>query len=466
MVFPWKQVCTVTLAALSTAAAPIESPSNWVVSRAQAWQALLGETNGWIGADGIYSISLSGYDAPGGAQNATSVFVFGDTFVGQVQSNRIGGGWRMPHNTAAVLVGGNPERGRLTYYWGSNQDGSATALFTPSTPLSKSNEWYWLHDGVAVSGRLFLTASRMTPTGEGYWGFAVTGTALLVSPPGQPLQFSQYAQFDAPLLYEPSDGRGTIVLGNAVMPNTAEAGAPFPDGYIYVYGHQNDPFNKKLVAARVPSERFGDFSHWRYWNGASWGTNLADAAVLTDRISSEFSVTPLTNGSYALIFQKDTLSADTAVRIGESPIGPFGPLIVLWTAPEVADPSLGTNILTYNAKAHPHLSAPGEWLITYNVGSTSGSEALSNAAVTRPRFIRARLEGLRFESIGSPSNAELLLQWPGDDDGSYRLEFSEQVSGTTWSALTNVACPTGHLVSIRQASPYPAGFYRLQKLPK
>jgi hypothetical protein len=44
------------------------------------------------------------------------------------------------------------------------------------------------------------------------------------------------------------DGRGEIIFGAGLMPNTAEAGAPQPDGYVYVYGHQNAPSTRSLVA--------------------------------------------------------------------------------------------------------------------------------------------------------------------------------------------------------------------------
>ncbi len=402
-----KSCLAVTLACASAWAqgVEIEDPSSWLVSSLEEWNKLLGQTNGWIGADGIFTIPLSGDDRLATAHSTTTLVVFSDTFVGQVDSGNRIVAWRMPHNTAAVLAGGTPDRAKLTYYWGTNADGSAKSLFEPSTPNAKGNEWYWLQDGIAISGRVFLTAARIAAVGEGYWGFAVTGVAMLVSAPGQPLNFAQYTQVDAPLLYDPIDGRGQIIIGAGILPNTAEAGAPFPDGYIYFYGTQNDFLNKKLVAARVLPHLIQDFSSWRYWDGAGWSTEIGDAVVLTDRVSSELSVTPLADGTYALVFQADTLGSNTAVRIGQSPVGPFGPLIPIWSAPERSDPALGTNILTYNAKAHPHLSEPGTLYITYNVGSTSGSETLANADVTRPRFIRAQISDMQKQQVNCGGGA-------------------------------------------------------------
>ena len=64
---------------------------------------------------------------------------------------------------------------------------------------------------------------------------------------------------------------------------------------------------------------------------------------------------------------KDTLSGFVAYRVGDSPVGPSGEIIPVYYTPE-KDQS--KNIITYNAKAHPHLSQDGELLISYNVNST------------------------------------------------------------------------------------------------
>ncbi len=44
----------------------------------------------------------------------------------------------------------------------------------------------------------------------------------------------------------------------------------------------------------------------------------------------------------------------------------------------------------YNAKAHPHLSPPGELLIRYNVDSSDFWGQFKNADIYRPRFIRLK----------------------------------------------------------------------------
>ena len=60
------------------------APEGWLVERADAWEALFNRTSGWTGADGIYSIPISGDESPGSAAETSTLFVFSDTFIGEV----------------------------------------------------------------------------------------------------------------------------------------------------------------------------------------------------------------------------------------------------------------------------------------------------------------------------------------------------------------------------------------------
>ena len=170
---------------------------------------------------------------------------------------------------------------------------------------------------------MYIFGLRIMAGGGGVFNFAVAGIALLSTPLDSPNPWLDHVQVDTPLHFIPTDGRGEIIFGAGIMANTAEAGATHPDGYIYIYGTQNDPFIKKLVAARVLPSEFEDFSKWRYWNGAAWSPDIETVAPLASRVSSELSVSPLPDGRVVLVFQLDTLGRDVAVRIGESPVGPW-----------------------------------------------------------------------------------------------------------------------------------------------
>lgn len=374
----------ILMGALGAAAQP------FTVEAAPEWTSLFDRREGWTGADGIYAIPLDGSELYRPQPGRRTAFVFSDTFIGRVDENgRRLSGTTMVNNTMALLQGSEPNPSKIQFFWGRNSQGQADALFKPDTPNSRPGEWYWLGDGVALNGKLHLFGNRIRRTdGGGVWGFEGTGLALLSTPLNSPNPYESFVQVDCPAyIKEPSGGRGEIIFGGAIMVNTQAAGAPRPDGYVYIYGIQNDPWIKKLLVARVLPEQFEDFSAWRYWNGVEWNEEVEASAVLTGRVSPECSITPLPNGKYLLVYQEDTLSPWVACKVGDSPTGPFGPATRLWYCDEV---NSIPDAFVYNAKAHPHLSKPGELLISYNVNAGDFWYHFENAAAYRPRFIRVR----------------------------------------------------------------------------
>jgi hypothetical protein len=354
------------------------------------WNALFDRSSGWTGADGIYSIPISGIETPGTAGSTKTLFVFGDTFVGSVGAdNKRLSGTKMVNNTLALLKGGAPIPSKMSFVVRKDNNGNVAAYFVPTTPNAGQGDWYWLSDGISINGKIHILAMRMKRGDGGVFDFAVSGTALISFPLTSTNPFQDHVQTELPLHYVPTDGRGEIIFGAGILANTSGAGAPFPDGYIYVYGTQNDPFDKKLLAARVLPGSFTDFSQWRFWNGFDWVTGISNAAPLASRVSSELSVSPLADGRYLLVFQLDTLGRDVAIRVANSPVGTFGQHYSIYRCPETG---IDNDVYCYNAKAHPHLSKPGELLISYNVNSFEFADHFNNADIYRPRFIRLRTQ--------------------------------------------------------------------------
>jgi hypothetical protein len=356
---------------------------------APGWSKLFDRSSGWTGADGIFSFSLDGWDAPADPHGpVTTLFVFSDTFIGTVntQGARVSG-VQLVHNTAARLRGTAPLPSAIGFTWG-HAGGKPAPLITPQTPQTQPGEWYWPVDGVVTGGSFYLFSQRMAQTQSGgTFDFAVVGVDLISEPTariGDP--GAAPAQADTPLFLAANATRGVEQFGNAVMANTTEAGSPLADGYVYVYGLQNDATTKWLLAARVPAAGIADFSQYRFWNGSDWVADINQSTPIIDRLSSEFSVTPLADGRYALVYQLDTLSNKVAISYGPTPVGPFSAAQVIFHCPEPAQDPSG-QVYTYNAKAHPALSQPGHLLISYNVNSFSLQENLQDAAIYHPRFI-------------------------------------------------------------------------------
>ena len=361
------------------------------VELAPEWTALFDREHDWTGADGIFSIPLNGREIGAGHDSESrTLILFSDTAIGGVGAagERLEG-TKLVNNTLAVLRGTAPEPDRIEFFWGGRITSEPAAIFAPETPDARDEEWYWLGDGVAIGDKVHILAIRMRKTEAAVFGFATSGVNLLSLDLALAHPFGNQQQRDTPFFREPEGEHGDMTFGSGILVNTEAAGAPNPDGFIYVYGVWNDP-SKKLLAARVRPAAFTDFDAWRFWDGDGWSAQLDDASPTTDQISNELSVSPLADGRYILVFHVGGITADVGVRFGDSPVGPFGDIHTIYHTPE---PSTDPETFVYNAKAHPHLSRPGELLISYNVNTFDfWGDFFRDADIYRPRFIRLKLE--------------------------------------------------------------------------
>ena len=375
------------------------------VEPAQEWTELFARTSGWTGADGIYTLPLSGDDSPGAGARTATLLVFGDTFIGSVDRGGARVGAAMVNNTLAVLEGAAPDPSRIRFLWRTTADGRPASMIVPRTPRGREvpNGYYWLQDGAVVGDAWYCFPVLIGPNPAGPEGFQfalhdVTRVAVpTTTDPDCPLDWSRERQVDTPLHYQDGDGH-VVHFGAALLPNTRQSGAPQPDGFVYVYGllQAGGPVPHRLVVARVPEAAFADdaFAAWRFWDGGRWQPDRTRVAPVAPAVSPEASVSPLVGGGwhgrYALTCQlRDTV----ALYLADGPAGPFRDPVPLWRCPETRAPDRPAGVYVYNAKAHPHLALPGELLVSYNVNTTRWDEHLRHADIYRPRFLRVRAEG-------------------------------------------------------------------------
>ncbi|HOC89164.1 MAG TPA: DUF4185 domain-containing protein, partial [bacterium] len=199
----------------------------------------------------------------------------------------------------------------------------------------------------------------------------------------------------------------------------AASGNSKADGYIYIYGPRDDDSGKSLVAGRVLPEEFLDFTAWRFWDGSGWSSDHTASASITNRISQEFSLSEL-NGRYILVCQ---IGSSVAVRLGDSPVGPFEMYREIYRAPEV---EISDNVFIYNAKAHPSLSDPDSLLITYNVNTLDFGENLRIADIYHPRFIKLSTAGIGSGvavPVPPPAAFALLQNYPNPFNPATEIAF-------------------------------------------
>lgn len=106
-------------------------------------------------------------------------------------------------------------------------------------------------------------------------------------------------------------------------------------------------------------------------------------------VSCELSLSRITGKlhqeEYLLVYQKEVNSPVIAYRTAPAPWGPFSEAHEVYFTEEVCQ---GRGIYTYNAKAHPHLSPAGEYLVSYNVNTIAWQMHMAHGDICRPKFIR------------------------------------------------------------------------------
>lgn len=365
---------------------------HFTVEKAPEWTVLFNRKQGWFGADGIFSIPLNGIDT-GSDENDTTLLIFSDTMIGEIINGKLKPGYKMIHNSIAYFKGSVPKEENIHFIWDTTADGKPESIFKPATPAAQKEDYYWLGDGFVnkeLHNNIYIFAYRIRDIKDTVFGFKEVGNCLLIIPKGSRAPFKNIRQLDTPFFLEGNGNNASDYgsLGAGIFVNTKSAGAPNPDGYVYVYGVKGK--DKGVIVARVLPKDFENFSKWNYWDGNKWNSNIHSITSITNRASNELSLTPLPDGRYALVFQVDGISRFVGMRIGLSPVGPFGPIITLWNC---KDDLLTKNFITYNAKVHANLSTSNELLISYNVNSFDFfNEILLYPNLYRPRFLRVKLQ--------------------------------------------------------------------------
>ena len=413
-------------------------------TEAPEWNALLERRDGWLAADGIYSVELGRdvadenavkVDANSPTSQKTSaatpsktLFLFSDTFGGSTKNDGRDFGERtMTNHSFAVLTGTAPNPEKIAFFWrreekngefaptkrdsrpsesaqnkkiseNSEEKPTLPERLAPRNPLGVDR---WLQDGVVWRGRVWTSALLV---GAAWKPERVDAVSLGLDANGSPDFNDVFIDETAPLSFRTETAQ--VVFGAAICDDA-------DDGFLYVFGYL-DRFDvgsrKDLVVARAPRASFGDFSTWRYFDGRAWSPNVEDAARpeagLVERISTEFSVSKIPSGAnagrYLLVYTPGVIGNEIAFRIGETPCGPFGPETIFYRSTVPREFERG--VRCYNAKAHPAFGDGEKILVSYNVNRL-GTLA-RRPAEYRPRFVWLRYSTVDAATASNERNAK------------------------------------------------------------
>lgn len=360
-------------------------PINFHVEKAPEWTTLFASDSVWLGGDGLFAISVNGVDTNEPTKNKKTLLVFSDSFWGRRLSGKIVPGGKMINNSVAFIDQKAGKPTNLHFFHGGTKE--PKSVFIPSIIPTADASYYWLGDGFVNkenNDSLYIFAYQMKNTKAKVFGFKEIGNSLLIIGKHEEAPFKHYRQLKTPLFIDSTKSKETYSFGAGVLTNTTWAGAPNPDGFIYIYGVRGH--KKELLIARVKPKNIEHFDSWKYWDGKTWNSDILKAAGVTSGVSNELSVSPLPKGRYALVFQRNGIDPLIGMRIGETPYGPFGPIIPVYECPE---PLQKKTLFAYNAKAHPNLSKKGELLISYHVNSFDFlNDFKSSPEIFSPKFIR------------------------------------------------------------------------------
>ncbi|MBO9616332.1 MAG: DUF4185 domain-containing protein [Dyadobacter sp.] len=359
--------------------------NEFTASPAPEWSDLFLRKSGWLGGDGIFAIPFSGRDAQ---ERDSILFLFSDTVLGEIDGTVLKSGLSMVNNSVALLREKSPDPAKAAFRIARGAEGDR-AVFIPKTDKPDKDTYFWLGDGFVnpdAGKDLFIFAYKITNTHDNSpFPFKETGNSVIRVPAGSHFPYEDQEQFALPFNDYHAGGE-TISFGAGIYNNSKAAGEASPDGFVYMYGTKGPA--KKLVAARVKPDRITSFEQWEFRGDKGWSKDVRAVTALSDSVSNELSVSMLAPGKYVLVYQLSSIFPEICMQVAPTPYGPFGPRMVLYkTSADIRDPDL----FTYNAKAHPALSAPGELLISYNVNTFKFLEVLPKQPnLYRPRFVRIR----------------------------------------------------------------------------
>jgi len=326
---------------------------------------------GWTGADGVYSVSLS---------DSTILWLFGDTWLGDVRNNAHVNA-TIVNNTVAIQHGRLQQRAAVEFYSGRTPDGNAAAFIRPVD----GRGWLWIYHGAIIGEHLYLFMVQIERTAEPpAAGFRIIGTWLgQVANPRDPPQDWKMSQQNIPW---GSFSSAATLFGSWVLKQGQ---------WIYIYGTTEeviDGFHHKyMILARAPQSGLAKFDQWQFFVNGRWSADFRKAERLCAGVANEYSVSYLpAMGKYIVVYSDGGSVDNIAARLASNPWGPWDDPVSLYRCPEAR---WGDNIICYAAKGHPDISeASDELIVSYIANSTDFETMVSDARLYRPRFIRVRIK--------------------------------------------------------------------------
>lgn len=348
---------------------------------------------GWLGADGAYSVPLGG---------GRILWVFGDTFTGPVGAKSRKQATGFIHNSIAISTCSGLRNCSFQYYWRGKGTSSPKPMFSEGT-----KDWFWPMDGFVYKGGLYLALMQMHATGQkGAFGFAYSGVQLacIRNYTAPPRQWT--------VRYQHLNTGGAAIPGVSIVVGEGPNGNPDPSnpkGADYAYFFtlvRRKKSGQYMGLLRLPLSQLSRAgrpgnARWEYLRANStWGawpdTDTAlphDNAVVLSPGATEMTVRYHKSTKQWIAVYPVGLAKSAHYSLSSSMTGPWGKSEKLYTYPEMqpSNPNYTPNVFCYAAKEHIELERPGQIFITYACNSTRESEVIDNMGLYHPIVVTEAL---------------------------------------------------------------------------
>lgn len=347
-------------------------------SASEVWQYVDNQDTGGINIDDVFKNMLftSGKGNVTGADgsisvplpNGVSVFLWGDSFYGDVNGNT--------RSSTAPFISGNS----LSVVYGTRSftitGGTCEAPTTLFAAIQKDDKRtvLWPEHGFYRNGRLYLFYANIVITGNGTFDFYWHSLDFLTI-----------------------DAKDFNMLKRQNMPSASMDSIHYGFGcidegeYIFTYGTRDDGGISHLYLARFPfNDKTNDIGPMEFWSGSEWTTNSQKSVPLSSNmvsVSEQFSVFKYKD-KYILITQERGTDRIYSY-VAPNAYGPWKKGKCLYRTPEMG---LKKGWITYNAMAHHQYIRDGKLLISYCVNTLDLGQLWTDVESYRPRFFYIDLD--------------------------------------------------------------------------
>lgn len=316
------------------------------------------DSAGLNAADGSISVMMP---------DSSSVFMMGDSFLGEVHKGKLDTTTKMINNVFVVV---NPEQtGSKTLFQGTYENPESFVI-----PENDPGKFYWPGHGFVRDSVFHFFMSRFWIPGKGMWGFEFLNTDYFTY---------KWPSFEK-ISVEP--------FKYTLMNNVHWGHAVLDDGkYIYIYGARQE--EDKICKAHVCRAQFAekgklDLENIEFFNGSEWSKDpmaTTQMAGITSNISEQFSVFKYQDKYILLSQERGIGTGEIYTYTSSRPIGPWENRQMIYRTTEQDSDK---DIITYNTMAHPQYIENDELLICYNVNSLKPARVFEDVKNYRAVYLR------------------------------------------------------------------------------